>query len=675
MKTAISALLIFSLLFHEGISLSNGIPSSACDKIILEQYNVNPTACSSNFIIKSSTSSYTINEPVTITISSTKPDTTFTGIYLLAQDRSSTKIGSWKTTDSLVESASCNGLMHKSKVEKTSIEAVWYPTVNVAEDITIKAIIIENDNMIYVNCYNVIITPRTINHSLFNNGNDSTTDATTTTAANTTETANTTMITTTEAMNTTEAANTTMATTSAAMNTTETVHTTMPTTSAAMTSTSPSAANTTRTPSPTAAVSVNVTWTYNNMTHTTDVLMTIHNLKAQQWTAVGLGSQQAMGEAHVFMCKRLADDTIVINRYINPDGHHHPEHAGSEQGGTFTPIQQEFHNGVVLCQFSLSNFTDGWIEDIKTIDPLSPSKKYYPLFAIGLLNTTTNEPRKHGDDSHTALSDRVQLDQDVSLFYKMGTPDSGSSLRFLRAHGIIMIFTWILIASTGVLISRYFKVSWANSFICGKAAWFASHRFIMSVAAILTILGFFFVLAFLKGAWVAKGSTRQYAHSVTGAIVISLAFFQPFIALFRCEPDSRFRFIFNLVHAFVGFSSFILATTTLFLATYFEIFKDHKGRTMMIIWSIWVALIFISFEIIQSYYRKKAGESNYTNINTSTASLGENAEGPKSSTTSSSTFANTEENSSQTKVKNILLAVHVLVAAIISIVMATDLQS
>ncbi|CAF4705328.1 unnamed protein product, partial [Rotaria magnacalcarata] len=50
--------------------------------------------------------------------------------------------------------------MHKSKVEKTSIEAVWYPTVNVAEDITIKAIIIENDNMIYVNCYNVIITPR-----------------------------------------------------------------------------------------------------------------------------------------------------------------------------------------------------------------------------------------------------------------------------------------------------------------------------------------------------------------------------------------------------------------------------------------------------------------------------------------------------------------------------------
>lgn len=64
MKNFIPFLFIICSLFHEGINLSDEAYSAPCDKTILEQYNVNPASCSSNFIIKSSTSSYANNLPV-----------------------------------------------------------------------------------------------------------------------------------------------------------------------------------------------------------------------------------------------------------------------------------------------------------------------------------------------------------------------------------------------------------------------------------------------------------------------------------------------------------------------------------------------------------------------------------------------------------------------------------
>ena len=86
------------------------------------------------------------------------------------------------------------------------------------------------------------------------------------------------------------------------------------------------------------------------------------------------------------MCKRLANDTIVINRYINPGDHDHPEPAGSEDGGVFTPDEQQFNNGVVVCRFHLSNFTTQTFGQLKAIQSLSQSIKYHPLFAVGMLN-------------------------------------------------------------------------------------------------------------------------------------------------------------------------------------------------------------------------------------------------------------------------------------------------
>jgi hypothetical protein len=88
------------------------------------------------------------------------------------------------------------------------------------------------------------------------------------------------------------------------------------------------------------------------------------------------------------MCKRLSNDTVVLNRYINPGGDPNtaPVPAGSEKGGILTLGQQTFTDGVVTCRFSLSNFTTQGSSQLKDLRPLSPSGSYHPLFAIGPLD-------------------------------------------------------------------------------------------------------------------------------------------------------------------------------------------------------------------------------------------------------------------------------------------------
>ena len=150
--------------------------------------------------------------------------------------------------------------------------------------------------------------------------------------------------------------------------------------------------------------------------------------------------------------------------------------------------------------------------------------------------------------------------------------NGSSSADLMKAHGIIMIFTWIVLVSTGILIARYFKLSWSNRKICGKAIWFAIHRTIMTSAAILTLIAFILILVYKKGQWVSQANRREFAHSVIGMLVISFAIIQPFMALFRCNPDVRYRFIFNYADATVGFSGFILSVAAIFLAMFFEYF-------------------------------------------------------------------------------------------------------
>ena len=90
----------------------------------------------------------------------------------------------------------------------------------------------------------------------------------------------------------------------------------------------------------------------------------------------------------MFVCKRFANDKIAIERFINPMNHSRPVPAGSEQGGIFTPLPSKFMDGIVTCQFVLSDFAPEIVKQPNVLRPLSQSGKYHPIFAVGLLNAT-----------------------------------------------------------------------------------------------------------------------------------------------------------------------------------------------------------------------------------------------------------------------------------------------
>jgi hypothetical protein len=50
-------------------------------------------------------------------------------------------------------------------------------------------------------------------------------------------------------------------------------------------------------------ISVNVTWTYSNATNITSFIMTVKNLKASEWAAIGFGQQQLMVNNFYLPCQ------------------------------------------------------------------------------------------------------------------------------------------------------------------------------------------------------------------------------------------------------------------------------------------------------------------------------------------------------------------------------------
>jgi hypothetical protein len=185
----------------------------------------------------------------------------------------------------------------------------------------------------------------------------------------------------------------------------------------------------------------------------------------------------------------------------------------------------------------------------------------------------------------------------------MSTNDTQPDYTLGRAHGTVMIFSWIVFASTGILFARYGRSIRFNKQkqLLNEDIWFQVHRFCLMLAFIGTLLGFFLILGQASGRWVnpTEEGNHIFAHSIIGGIIVCCTFIQISLALFRCHPDSPFRYIFNWLHRTNGIIAFILSIPNIFLIVYIQ-FNYHQGFvTIMSLWSAWVVIIFIIFEIVQ----------------------------------------------------------------------------
>ncbi|CAF1115971.1 unnamed protein product [Didymodactylos carnosus] len=158
---------------------------------------------------------------------------------------------------------------------------------------------------------------------------------------------------------------------------------------------------------------------------------------------------------------------------INPKGHKRPIDSPPDSGGLFTIKRKKLENNRILCEFTLSNFTTTNPQAISAIPPLTQETPYHPLIATGSLDGTTPgdrneqgqvfEMEKHKNAE--AQSRLVQLNHFEQIIYNLNVID-GDMSRFdtIETNCCIMVFTWIVIVSTIILIVRYLK----NAFIYSK---------------------------------------------------------------------------------------------------------------------------------------------------------------------------------------------------------------
>jgi hypothetical protein len=178
-----------------------------------------------------------------------------------------------------------------------------------------------------------------------------------------------------------------------------------------------------------------------------------------------------------------------------------------------------------------------------------------------------------------------------------------------HAHGTVMVLSWMVFGSTGVLFARYGRVLRFGNHrqLLGKSIWFQTHRFLLSLSSLLTLIGFFLIIVYRNGQWVNPNTNKRlFAHTISGSIVVCCVILQIWLALYRCHPHSRFRFVFSWSHRIIGSFAFGFSLTNLFLITFVLPKQQTDLITIVSLWAGWIVTVVILFETIQYQYRKAA---------------------------------------------------------------------
>ena len=180
------------------------------------------------------------------------------------------------------------------------------------------------------------------------------------------------------------------------------------------------------------------------------------------------------------------------------------------------------------------------------------------------------------------------------------TPEEDYS--FSHAHGTVMVFAWMIFAPVGILFARYGRLLRIGSRrkLLGDTIWFQVHRLALSLTSVASLIGFFLVLVQTKSQWVdINYSKLLYSHSILGILVVVFALVQVWMALFRCHPDSNYRFIFNWIHRAVGVLAFILSVPTIFTVAYWWPAYHNGLVTILSLWTAWVVIVVVLFEYLE----------------------------------------------------------------------------
>ena len=140
----------------------------------------------------------------------------------------------------------------------------------------------------------------------------------------------------------------------------------------------------------------------------------------------------------------------------------------------------------------------------------------------------------------------------------------------VSSHGILMTVGWVVFASTGILLVRYYSHFGRIVYIIHIV--FAILVQLISIAGFLILFGYYF-----GWTWVATNSNLAFAHSIFGITAIAISLLQIISGIMHCRDRCDNHYISRYFHRFGGILAFVLASLLLFLLSvlyYFIIRSD-----------------------------------------------------------------------------------------------------
>ncbi|XP_043082116.1 putative ferric-chelate reductase 1 [Puntigrus tetrazona] len=291
--------------------------------------------------------------------------------------------------------------------------------------------------------------------------------------------------------------------------------------------------------------------------------------QAEGYVAVGFSDDQNMGNDDIYICGKDSSGNLQVQHAIST-GKTSPTILSL---GNVTNIKTALMNGnKINCSFTSRNA-------ISTGSRASSTSEYYLMIAAGPSNT-------QGIQIHT--NKYVSSTKASLLNPSQAVTSTEEFPAIVKAHGCLMLISWMTTGSIGMLIARYLKGVAEDHGCCGKDFWYLAHVSLMTLSVIATAIAFILVFSHAKD-WCGG------AHPVLGCLVMILSLIQPIVAACRCEPDHERRFVFNWAHSFIALAIKGLAVAAIFtgLALFEEYVEDGWMLKVMGGFITWEALIYI----------------------------------------------------------------------------------
>ncbi|KAF1372743.1 hypothetical protein PFLUV_G00250780 [Perca fluviatilis] len=287
------------------------------------------------------------------------------------------------------------------------------------------------------------------------------------------------------------------------------------------------------------------------------------------YIAFGLSDDQNMGNDDIYICG-IGSNGMVGVQHAFSTGRTYPTILPL---GNVSNITASVQNGVISCSFTSMNI-------ISLTRTTGYSNAYYLLFVHG--------PSSNGQiqiHTETFISTKMINISDPGVVQDEGVPS------IVKAHGALMLISWMTLGSLGMMVARYLKKTAKGEKVIGKDVWFVVHVGVMILTVAATIIAFILIFSY-EQKW--SGGV----HPVLGCLVMILSFLQPIMALLRCAPQHPRRFLFNWSHALNALVIKVLAVAAIFTGLqYLDSTTDQWLVKVMGGMVGWEALFFILLDV------------------------------------------------------------------------------